>query len=110
MEVTTPDGTAVGNLFFVGSNPDPETGLSYLSAADCGVNDPTPTGDIGFPDMHIVFDVNGTCRVEPQRRHRQQRRRRLYANADAKSNTEPEAASDSAPAPDTVILWVFRCE
>jgi hypothetical protein len=61
MEVTTPDGTAVGNLFFVGSNADPETAFSYLSAADCGVNDPTPTGDIGFPDMHIVFNVDGTC-------------------------------------------------
>jgi len=61
MEVMTPDGTAVGNLFFVGSNPDPETGLSYLSAADCGVNDPTPTGDIEFPNMHIVFDVDGSC-------------------------------------------------
>jgi N-acetylneuraminic acid mutarotase len=61
MEVTTPDGTVVGNLFFVGSNPDPETGLSYLSAADCGVTVPTPTGDLGFPDMHIVFNVNGSC-------------------------------------------------
>jgi hypothetical protein len=61
MEVTTPDGTTVGNLFFIGSNADPETGLSYLSAADCGVNDPTPTGDLGFPDMHIVFNVLGSC-------------------------------------------------
>src|SRR5215475_2633948 len=61
MEVTTPDGTVVGNLLFIGSNPDPETGLSYLSAVDCGVPDPTPTGDLGFPDMHIVFNVNGTC-------------------------------------------------
>jgi hypothetical protein len=61
MEVTTPDGTAVGNLFFIGSNPDPETGVSYLSAADCGVNDPTPVGDIGFPNMHIVLNVNGSC-------------------------------------------------
>ena len=61
MEVTTPDGTVVGNLFFVGSNPDPETGLSYLSAVDCGVPNPTPTGDLGFPNMHIVFDVNGSC-------------------------------------------------
>ncbi len=65
MEVTTPDGTAVGNLFFVGSNPDPETGLSYLEAADCGVSVPTPTGDLGFPDMHIVFDVNGSCGATP---------------------------------------------
>jgi Carbohydrate binding domain len=61
MEVMSPDGTAVGNLFFIGSNPDPETGLSYLSAADCGVTDPTPTGDLGFPNMHIVFNVDGTC-------------------------------------------------
>jgi hypothetical protein len=61
MEVMSPDGTAVGNLFFIGSNPDPETGLSYLSAADCGVVDPTPVGDLGFPNMHIVFNVDGTC-------------------------------------------------
>ena len=61
MEVMTPDGTGVGNLLFIGSNPDPETGPSYLSAADCGVPDPTPTGDLGFPDMHIVMNVNGSC-------------------------------------------------
>jgi hypothetical protein len=65
MEVTTPDGTVVGNLFFVGSNPDPETGLSYLAAADCGVTVPTPTGDLGFPNMHIVFNVNGSCGGTP---------------------------------------------
>jgi hypothetical protein len=61
MEVTNPDGTAAGNAFFVGSNTSPETAPSYLSAVDCGLNDPTPTGDIGFPNMHIVFNVNGTC-------------------------------------------------
>src|SRR5947207_2411044 len=61
MEVMTPDGTAVGNLLFIGSNADPETGPSYLSAVDCGVPDPTPTGDLGFPDMHIVMNVNGSC-------------------------------------------------
>src|SRR5581483_8833511 len=61
MEVMTPDGTVVGNLFFIGSNTDPETGTSYLSAADCGVPDPTPTGDLGFPDMHIVMNVNCSC-------------------------------------------------
>ena len=61
MEVTTPDGTAAGNEFFIGSNAAPETGPSYLSAADCGVPDPTPTGELGFPDMHIVFNVNGSC-------------------------------------------------
>ena len=61
MEVTTPDGTNAGNGFFIGSNAAAETGTSYLSAVDCGLNDPTPVGDIGFPDMHIVFNVNGNC-------------------------------------------------
>jgi subtilisin family serine protease len=61
MEITNPDGTAAGNAFFVGSNASPETGPSYLSAVDCGLNEPTPTADIGFPNMHIVFNVNGTC-------------------------------------------------
>lgn len=61
MEVTNPNGVPAGNLFAIGSNPDPETGLSYLSAGFCGIIVPTPTGDIAFPDMHIVFNVNGTC-------------------------------------------------
>ena len=43
MEVTNPDGVAAGNMFFIGSNASPETGPSYLSAADCGITDPTPT-------------------------------------------------------------------
>lgn len=61
MEVTTPDGTSVGNAFFIGSNTAPETGTSYLSATACGLADPTPVSDIGFPNMHIVFNVNGSC-------------------------------------------------
>src|ERR1051325_4254949 len=61
MEVMTPDGVAAGNTFFIGSNNLAETGPSYLSSVACGINDPTPTSDIGFPDMHIVFNVNGSC-------------------------------------------------
>src|SRR5581483_10058324 len=61
MEVSNPDGTAAGNAFFIGSNTAAETGLSYLSSASCDINDPTPVGDIGFPNMHIVYNVNGTC-------------------------------------------------
>ena len=59
MELFTPDGTVAGNLFFVGSNADPESGPSYLSAAGCGITTPTTTAAIGFPTMHIVFNVNG---------------------------------------------------
>jgi subtilisin-like proprotein convertase family protein len=59
VEVFTPDGTATGNLIFIGSNAAAETGPSYLSAPDCGVNSPTTTAALGFPDMHIVMNVNG---------------------------------------------------
>ncbi|HEV7397904.1 MAG TPA: HYR domain-containing protein [Pyrinomonadaceae bacterium] len=59
VEFFTPDGTAAGNLIFIGSNSAAETGPSYLSAADCGVPNPTTTSALGFPDMHIVMNVNG---------------------------------------------------
>jgi hypothetical protein len=60
-ELFTPNGENVGNLFFVGSNPDGQSADSYLEAADCGVTVPTPTQDIGFPNMMIVFNVDGNC-------------------------------------------------
>jgi hypothetical protein len=65
MEVVTADGQGLGNEIFIGANSAPETGLSYVSAADCGLTVPTPTGDIGFPNTHWVFNVNGTCPGTP---------------------------------------------
>jgi hypothetical protein len=59
VEIFTPDGDVAGNSFFIGSNVDAETGPSYLRAADCGVTTPTATGSLGFPNMHIVMNVNG---------------------------------------------------
>jgi hypothetical protein len=61
MEVMTPDGTGDGDLFFIGSNPDGQSADSYLEASACNVNVPTPTEDLGFPGMMIVFNVHGTC-------------------------------------------------
>ena len=61
MELFTPNGQPGGYRFFVGSNAALETGPSYFSAADCGITTPTTTAAAGFPNMHIVFDVNGTC-------------------------------------------------
>jgi hypothetical protein len=66
VEVFTPDGTAGNNAFFIGSNSLGQTGASYLSAADCGVNSPTPTSAIGFPGMHIVMTVNGNTVPVPE--------------------------------------------
>lgn len=61
MELFTPNGQPGGYRFFVGSNAALETGPSYFSAPACGITTPTTTAAIGFPNMHIVFDVNGTC-------------------------------------------------
>ena len=61
MEVLSPDQTVEHNFFIIGSNPDPETGPSYLSAPGCGNPNPVATRCIGFPDMHYVFNVNGSC-------------------------------------------------
>jgi hypothetical protein len=65
MEVNSPDGRPDGNVFFIGSNPNGQTGPSYLSSADCGPPDPTNLADLGFPNMHIVFNVNGSCPRHP---------------------------------------------
>lgn len=61
MEVFTPNGVAAGHSFFIGSNSAPQTGPSYVSAADCGNPTPIDTADLGVPNMHIVFNVFGSC-------------------------------------------------
>jgi hypothetical protein len=65
MELFTPNGQGVGNIFFVGSNSTPETGPSFISAPSCGVTTPATTAAIGVPNMHIVFNVNGACTTCP---------------------------------------------
>lgn len=59
LEVFTPNGQAAGHRFFIGSNNLGQSGTSFIEAADCGINAPTPTGDIGFPGMHIVLNAIG---------------------------------------------------
>jgi hypothetical protein len=65
MEVFSPNGVAQGNTFAIGSNTAPQTGPSYVSAADCGNPQPIDTADLGRPNMHIVFNVHGSCSAEP---------------------------------------------
>lgn len=59
VEIFTPNGQTAGNSFFIGSNAAGQSDPSYLRAADCGVTQPTATGGIGFPNMHIVMNVIG---------------------------------------------------
>ena len=57
--IFTPTRHVAGNSLFVGSNPFGQTGFTYLAAADCNIIDPVPTGDLNFPDMHLVMNVHG---------------------------------------------------
>ena len=50
-----------GDVFLIGANPDPETRTSYISSDPCGTPDPVPVADIGFPNVHYVINVNGSC-------------------------------------------------
>ncbi|MGC9468910.1 MAG: carboxypeptidase regulatory-like domain-containing protein [Anaerolineae bacterium] len=60
VEFFTPDGQSDGHSLFAGSNNLGQTAPTYLAAATCGVNEPTDTAAIGFPDMHLVMNVTGT--------------------------------------------------
>lgn len=57
-EVYTPDGATTANRFFIGSNPDPETAISYIRAPACNITQPVSTASIGYPDMHIVLNLS----------------------------------------------------
>src|SRR6185436_1773755 len=56
-----PDGQPNQNSFFIGSNNLGQSGPSYISAASCGIANPTNLASIGFPNMHIVMNVLGAC-------------------------------------------------
>lgn len=61
VELVTPDGRApANNRFFIGSNTSAQTGPSYIQAPDCGIATPTDLATIGFPNMRIILNVNGT--------------------------------------------------
>ncbi len=59
VEVFTPDGQATGETFFIGSNAGGQTAPSFIAAAACGIADPADIGAIGFPNMHLIMQVNG---------------------------------------------------
>ena len=59
-EVYVPDGRAVGNTFFIGSNTASESGPSYIRAATCGSTNPVTFASTGNPGVHIVLTVTGT--------------------------------------------------
>ena len=63
MEIFTPaNGTT---LFFPGSNGSGQSGPSYISAADCGITQPSNLANVGagFPNVHYVMNVIGEYNI-----------------------------------------------
>jgi hypothetical protein len=58
VELFSPTGATSGNLFFIGSNALGQSAPGYLRAPNCGVNDPTALSTIGYPNMHVILNVN----------------------------------------------------
>ncbi|MCP3918654.1 MAG: hypothetical protein GY711_24170 [bacterium] len=58
VEVRAFDGQPQGDLFLIGSNTLGETppDSSFISATDCGIDEPVPTASIGFP-VHFIIDL-----------------------------------------------------
>ncbi len=54
-----------GSGVFIGANTQGQTGPTYVSAADCGLVEPTDLASIGFPDVAWVLNVNGTVDSAP---------------------------------------------
>jgi hypothetical protein len=61
VEIMTEDytGLTVAAVFFIGSNPFGESAPSYLKSASCGAVQPVTFASVGFPDVHVIMQVNG---------------------------------------------------
>jgi len=63
VELFTPNGEAVSNLFFIGSNAAGQSAPGYIKASDCGINDITDLSTVGFGSMDIVMTVTGNTQA-----------------------------------------------
>ncbi len=51
------------STFFLGAHPDGQTADSYLWAPKCGLREPTPTHQIGLPQLQFLINVTGAATV-----------------------------------------------
>lgn len=58
-ELASPNGSAVGTSFYIGSNQGGETAPAYIRDPACGDTLPTKWSSAGFSTMHIVMSVTG---------------------------------------------------
>jgi hypothetical protein len=61
VEVATPQLRRGG--IYLGAHPAGQTAASYLRAQACGIPEPAPTAELGFPDMQLLLNVTGVAEV-----------------------------------------------
>jgi len=63
MEINIPNSDSV--IFLIGSNPDGQFDVGYLSSDTCGYSSITELGQIatGFPNMHMIMNLKGSTGV-----------------------------------------------
>ncbi len=61
-EVFVPDGTAAGNVFYIGSNTAGQSAPGYIRAPStgCDITQPVTLDSLGFATVHMVMSVTGT--------------------------------------------------
>ncbi|HVV86849.1 MAG TPA: hypothetical protein VHE35_27615 [Kofleriaceae bacterium] len=59
-EIFVPDGSTVGNIFFIGANNQTETATGYLRAPGCSITDAVTYASLGYPTTRLVLTVTGT--------------------------------------------------
>lgn len=57
VEIRGPDGSFLGESFAPGMNAAGETDPSYMVSEQCGIFNPTTMGELGFPDRHLVMEI-----------------------------------------------------
>lgn len=68
IEMNTCDHSSLadGGFEFIGSNGSGQLRDTYLASTACGLPEPTPTGAIGFPNMHWVLTAYGDGLEPPE--------------------------------------------
>jgi hypothetical protein len=59
VELTSPNLIPTNGAFFIGSNNMGQTGPSFIRAPGCAINALSDAATIGFPNMHLILDLNG---------------------------------------------------
>ncbi len=60
VEIYVPDGSLTNDVFYPGSNSQPQSGPTWVYAPGCGGSAPVDLADLGDPSSHISMSVQGT--------------------------------------------------